>query len=117
MKLPTILSLCVASLIALPVAAASGGNVASGQKLYQDFCQSCHGEKGEGNPAAYKKVKATKIVHLGSAEAQDKSDDFIRKTMTEGWQKMEKVEDLETPQQVEDVLAFVRTLRLKALAK
>jgi mono/diheme cytochrome c family protein len=114
MKSCTILSLCLASLVALPAAAA--GNVASGQKLYQDFCQSCHGEKGEGNPKAYKKVKATKIVHLGSDEAQDKTDDFIRKTVTQGWEKMEKVDDLETPQQVEDVLAFVRTLRLNKKA-
>ena len=117
MKRPTILSLCIASLalVALPISAATG-NVKAGEKLYQDFCQSCHGEKGEGNPAAYKKAKA-KIVHLGSEEAQAKTDDSIRKVMTEGFGKMDKVEDLENAQQVEDVLAFVRTLRLKPPSK
>jgi hypothetical protein len=34
----------------------------------------------------YKPVKA-KVVHLGSKEAQDKSDDFIRKSMTVGFRR------------------------------
>src|SRR5262249_1818121 len=112
MKLPMILTFSIASLVvALPALAAKPGDPKSGQKLYQDFCQSCHGEKGEGNPAQYKKAKA-KIVPLGSDEAQNKSDDSIRKAMTGGVGKMDKVDDIENPQQVEELLAFVRTLRL-----
>src|SRR6266849_6701746 len=91
-------------LFALPASAKVDAD--NGRKLYVDSCQSCHGDKGQGNPVMYKRAGA-KIVHLGSEDAQQKSDDFIRKTMTDGWQKMEKVDDITSPQQVEDVLAYV----------
>jgi hypothetical protein len=64
----------------------------------------------------YKLVKA-KVVHLGSKEAQDKSDDFIRKSMTVGCcnptNKMEKVTEPRalTSGEVETILAYVRTLK------
>lgn len=113
MKVSTLISVCSVAICvtAMPAFAAKPGDPVAGKKLYGDMCQSCHGEKGEGNPAAYKKVKA-KIVHLGSDEAQNKSDDSIRKAMTAGVGKMDKVEDIENPQQVEDILCFIRTLRL-----
>ena len=93
-------------------AAAKSGNAGNGKQLYEDNCMSCHGKAGDGNPAMYKKAKA-KIVHLGSEEAQKKSDDSIRKAITEGVGKMDKVEEIEQPQQVEDVIAYVRALRIK----
>ena len=109
----------IAVMVSVPVlalfaysAAAKSGNAVNGKQLYEDNCMSCHGTAGEGKPAMYKKVKA-KIVHLGSEEAQSKPDDSIRKAITEGVGKMDKVEELETPQQVDDVIAYVRTLRIK----
>src|SRR5215472_10538006 len=59
------------------------GDVAAGKELYAKFCQKCHAPDGAGVPKMYKLVKAT-VVHLGSKEAQEKSDDFIRKSMTDG---------------------------------
>jgi mono/diheme cytochrome c family protein len=104
------------SLLALALfaygAAAKAGNAEHGKQLYEDNCMSCHGSAGEGKPAMYKKAKA-KIVHLGSEEAQKKSDDSIRKAIMEGVGKMDKVEELVTPQQVDDVIAYVRALRIK----
>ena len=92
------------------------GDVAAGKALYTQFCQKCHATGGEGVAKMYKLVKA-KIVHLGSKEAQDKSDDFIRKSMTVGCcaptNKMEKVTEPRplTSQEVDAILAFVRTLK------
>jgi len=92
------------------------GDAEAGKKLYVDNCQKCHGDKGQGNSKQYKLVSA-KIVPLGSKEAQDKSDDFIRKSMTDGCckptNKMDKVDDPRplTPEEVENILAFVRTLK------
>lgn len=89
------------------------GDVQAGKALYEDNCQKCHGDKGQGNPKMYKLVGAT-IVHLGSKQAQDKSDEDIRKTMTDGIGKMEKIEDPTlTPEQIDNILAFVRTLKLE----
>lgn len=105
------LSIGLAAVISAPVMAKTG-DAAAGATAYENLCVSCHGAAGEGNPKMYKKVNA-KIVHLGSEEAQKKSDDFIRKVIVDGWGKMEKVEDVESPQQVDDVVAYVRTLRKK----
>lgn len=111
MRLATTLCVVVASMLLFALPAAAKGDEEAGKKIFEEACRSCHGLHGEGNPAMYRKAKA-KIVHLGSAEAQHKSDDFIRKAITEGWQKMDEVEEVTTPQQVEDVLAFVRLLKL-----
>jgi mono/diheme cytochrome c family protein len=92
------------------------GDAAAGKALYTQFCQKCHAPGGEGVAKMYKLVKA-KIVHLGSKEAQDKSDDFIRKSMTAGCcnpgNKMEKVTEPRplTSEEVDAILAFVRTLK------
>ncbi|GEM_PF-2107857 len=94
----------------------AAGDVAAGKALYTQFCQKCHAPGGEGVAKMYRLVKA-KIVHLGSKEAQERSDDFIRKSMTAGCcnptNKMEKVTEPRplTSQEVEAILAFVRTLK------
>ena len=94
----------------------AAGDAAAGKALYTQFCQKCHATGGEGVAKMYKLVKA-KIVHLGSKEAQDRSDDFIRKSMTVGCcaptNKMEKVTEPRplTSQEVDAILAFVRTLK------
>jgi mono/diheme cytochrome c family protein len=98
------------------------GDAAAGKELYAKFCQKCHAPDGAGVPKMYKLVKAT-VVHLGSKEAQEKSDDFIRKSMTDGCckpgNKMEPVKEPRTltPEEVENILAFVRTLKQEPVAK
>ena len=88
------------------------GDVAAGQALYTTSCKKCHGPNGEGVPRMYRLVQA-KIVHLGSKEAQGQSDDFIRKSMTDGYKKMEPIKEPRplTPEEVGNILAFVRTLK------
>src|SRR5262245_36719879 len=90
------------------------GDAAVGKDLYVNNGQKCHGPDGAGVPKMYRLVKAT-IVPLGSKEAQDKSDDFIRKSMTDGCckpgNKMEPIKEPRPlkPEEVENILAFVRT--------
>lgn len=89
-------------------AAGASKDVAEGKALYDKNCKKCHGAEGEGVPRMYGLVDA-KIVHLGSKQAQAKSDAEIKKAMLDGVGKMEAVEDI-TPQQAEKILAFERTL-------
>ena len=94
---------------AAPAPSAGGSkDVAEGKALYDKNCKKCHGAEGEGVQRMYALVDA-KIVHLGSKQAQSKSDAEIKKAMLEGFGKMEAVEDL-TPEQASKILAFERTL-------
>jgi mono/diheme cytochrome c family protein len=88
----------------------NAADVEAGKPVYVDQCQSCHGDRGQGNPRAYKKVGA-KVVDLGSKEAQDKSDQSIRDTIVNGVGKMEKCDEV-TVDQLDKIVAFVRSLRL-----
>ena len=88
------------------------GDVVAGKALYLTNCKKCHGELGEGVPKMYRLVKAT-LVHLGSKQAQDKSDAEIRKSMTDGVGKMQAIKDPRplTPAEMDNIIAFTRTLK------
>lgn len=83
-------------------------DVEAAKALYGKMCQKCHGAEGQGVQRMYDLVGA-KLSHIGSKQAQGKSDAEIKKAMLDGFGKMEVVEDL-TPQQADKILAFVRTL-------
>ena len=85
------------------------GDVEAGKELYMAQCRKCHADDGQGRPAMYRRVNAT-VVHLGSKQAQEKSDEDIRKTMTDGFGKMEKIEEL-TSKDIDNIVAFIRTLK------
>ena len=84
-------------------------DVEAGKVGYDKFCKKCHGEKGEGVARMYALADA-KLLSLGSRQTQSKSDQEIKKSITDGVGKMEPVEDV-TPQQVNQIVAFMRTLK------
>ena len=88
------------------------GNAEAGKALYMTSCKKCHGALGEGVPKMYKLVKAP-LVHLGSKVVQDKSDVEIRKSMTDGFGKMLPIKDPRplTPEEMDNIVAFTRTLK------
>ena len=90
---------------------ASKADVDAGKVLYDKNCKKCHGAQGEGVARMYALVDA-KIVHLGSKQAQSKSDVEIAKAITDGVGKMEAVEDV-TPAQAKQMAAFMRTLKIE----
>ncbi|MGH9364596.1 MAG: c-type cytochrome [Thermoanaerobaculia bacterium] len=92
-------------------AAAASPLIDAGKAVYMKQCQKCHGLKGEGVPDMYRKVSA-KIVHLGSKEAQVKSDEDMKKAITDGIREMEPVEDL-SPKDIAGLVAFMRSLKLE----
>lgn len=88
----------------MPLAASEAGKA-----VYDKSCKTCHGPNGEGNPAIAKAMKVT-MHPLGSAEVQQKSDADLKAAITKGTGKMKPVAGV-TGKQVDDVVAFVRTLK------
>lgn len=95
------------SLIASFTLASAGAP--EGKALFESKCQACHGPNGEGKPAIAKMFNVT-IHPLGSKEIQAKSDADLKKIITAGQGKMKPVTGLAEPQ-VDDIVAFVRTLK------
>lgn len=91
-----------------PVLAQAKGDKGAGQAVFATKCKMCHGSEGQGNPAIAKALNVT-IAHLDSPQIQGKSDDELKKIISEGNGKMKPVKDL-SKGQLQDVIAFVRTL-------
>jgi cytochrome c553 len=83
------------------------GDAAKGKTLFSR-CAICHGNSGEGNEAIAKALGVKKPV-LSSQEVQSLDDAALKKIIGEGKGKMQavKLSDAE----VEDVIAFVRSLK------
>lgn len=89
----------------------------SGEQIFEQTCQTCHGPNGQGNAAARKFFKAN-IPDLTSAFVQSKSNAELRDIISNGDQKMPRVEigqgrvrHLLDSSSVEKVIEFVRTLK------
>ena len=83
----------------------------TGKALYDKKCATCHGKLGEGNPNLAKTLKV-EFRHLGSKEVQAKSDDELKKVITEGTEKKKPVKGL-TDDDLANVIAYLRTLAQK----
>jgi mono/diheme cytochrome c family protein len=82
----------------------------AGAALYKTKCAACHGADGKGDTAA---GKANKIRDLGSAEVQAQSDADLTTIITSGKGKMPAYGKSLKPDQVKDLVAYIRTLAKK----
>jgi len=80
-----------------------------GKAVFDAKCQACHGPKGEGK-AAIGKMFNVEMHPLSSKEVQSKTDAEFKKIITTGNGKMKPISGL-SDQQIDDVIAFVRTLK------
>ena len=80
-----------------------------GKEVFDSKCKSCHGASGQGNPGIAKMLKV-EMRALGSKEVQAQSDADLKKIVSQGKGKMKGVTGL-SEKQVDDVVAFVRTLK------
>ena len=82
----------------------------AGAALYKTKCAVCHGPDGKGETAI---GKANKLRDLGSAEVQKQSDDELAAIMTNGKGKMPAYGKSLKPEQVKDLVAYIRSLAKK----
>jgi len=87
----------------------AAGNATDGKAVYDRACKNCHGATGVANPGIVKMMKV-EIHDLGSPEVQKMSDDELKKIVTDGKGKMPAIHSV-TGKSVDDVVAYVRTLK------
>jgi mono/diheme cytochrome c family protein len=103
------------SACALTVATAGAGwsaDAKAGKATYDKLCASCHGADGKGNPAMVKSM-GEKGLNLVAKDAQAKSDADLAKITVEGVGKMPPSGKNLSKQEVQDVVAHMRSLAKK----
>lgn len=92
-----------------------------GKAVYEKTCKNCHGPEGKGDNMADSFWKV-RIPRLTTKYVQGKSDEELKKIITGGIRKMEPVKvgapadphrPKITPEQVDEVIPYVRTLAKK----
>lgn len=94
--------------MALGFTSAPAGAQDAGAALYKTKCAACHGPDGKGETAV---GKANKIRDLGSPEVQQQGDADLTAVITNGKGKMPAYGKSLKPEQVKDLVAFIRTLK------
>jgi|SRR6476646_6547625 cytochrome c6 len=87
-------------------ATARAGNAA--EATYKAKCAVCHGADGKGETTV---GKANKVRDLGSADVQKQSDDEIAGIIGNGKGKMPAYGKSLKPEQIKDLVAYIRTLK------
>jgi cytochrome c6 len=78
--------------------------------LFKSKCAMCHAEDGSGNSPSGKALKAK---DLRSQETQSKSDAEISEVITKGRNKMPAFGQKLKPDQIQELVAYVRRLPKK----
>jgi mono/diheme cytochrome c family protein len=81
--------------------------LALGQKTYQSSCAVCHGKDGQVTDVG----KSLGVANLRSAEVQKLPSARIRQQVVNGSAKMPPFGSTLTPEQIDAVVRYVRTLK------
>ena len=100
------------ALMATVAGVALGADAKAGADLFNTKCKGCHGEAGATPNDMMSKMLGAPIPVLSSPEIQAKSDADLKTIVTQGnGKKMPAAMKTSTPAQVDDVIAYVRTLK------
>jgi cytochrome c6 len=97
------LALCGCTFLITPAQAQTGG-----EALYKTKCAACHGADGKGETTV---GKANKVRDLGSEDVQKQSDDELAGIIGSGKGKMPAYSKSLKPEQIKDLVAYIRTLK------
>lgn len=103
-------AIALAILISLGQLANSVKAQDSGAALFKAKCAACHGADGKGETTM---GKMNKLRDLGSPDVQKQSDEDFAGIITNGKNKMPAYGKSLKPEQVKDLVAFIRSLAKK----
>ena len=82
----------------------------AGAAVYKTKCAACHGVDGKGETSM---GKANKLRDLGSADVQKQTDAELTAIIGNGKGKMPAYNKSLKPEQVKDLVAYIRSLAKK----
>ena len=76
--------------------------------IYAKDCQNCHAADGTGGPVKLEDGKTLKVPTFRAGHALRHADSDFRRQITEGGDGMPAFKDKLTPQQIDEMIRFVR---------
>lgn len=98
-----ILMIAIVLLSSVGIASAEG----AGKNIFTSKCSICHGPDGSGKTSM---GKALNIADLHSATVQKMADGDLKNVITNGKNKMPAFKGKLTDAQIDDVIAYIRSL-------
>ena len=105
MGVATLLSVASVAL----VAPAFGADLAKGKNIYVDKCLKCHGEKGRGDGPKAEDLEKKPADYTDKEKMSKLTDADLKKTVKEGKKPMPAFGKKLTEEQIDDVIAYVRS--------
>jgi len=105
MGVVTLLSVATAVL----VAPAFGADLAKGKSIYGDKCLKCHGEKGKGDGRKAADLEKKPADYTDKAKMAKFTDEDLKKAVKEGKKPMPAFGKKLTDEQIDNVIAYIRT--------
>ena len=112
---PCLYALAFACLMLWPLSAQSQ-DAAAGKETYEQYCALCHGPQGQGDGSLSANLDPKPRNHTDGAYMNALTDAHLLKVIGEGGAAaglapiMPAWKDILSAQQIQDVIAFVRTL-------
>lgn len=100
----------VAVLALLALSAVQVSAQSAAETLYKGKCAMCHGADGKGDTPVGKKMGAHDFT---SADVQKQTDEQLTDTIAKGKNKMPGYEKSLKPEQIKDLVGFIRGLGKK----
>lgn len=104
-KLAVVIALAV---LGVGIAAAQSSGAEKGAQVFKTKCAMCHGQDGKGQTAM---GKANNLKDLASSDVQNVHDSELKNIIENGKGKMPAYKGKLTDEQVEQVVAYIRTLK------
>ena len=105
MGVATLLSVASAA----SVAPAFGADLAKGKAIYMGKCVKCHGEGGKGDGPKAEDLEKKPADYTDKAKMAKITDADIKNTVKEGKRPMPAFGNKLTDEQIDDVIAYVRS--------
>ncbi|MCY4515095.1 MAG: cytochrome c [Candidatus Tectomicrobia bacterium] len=114
-RFPCFSALVLVCLVLWPLAA-QAQDAAAGKEIYEQYCALCHGPQGKGDGSLSANLDPKPRNHTDGAYMNTLADAHLLKVVGEGGAAaglspiMPAWKDILSAQQIQDVVAFVRTL-------